>query len=369
MRNLLAVSLMLTGALAGCLDSTDTLDPADYVSPGIPEVDTTWTLNTLQTFLDQFPERADNLDDHEGARDWMADQFESFGLDVYRQQFTNGIAQENILGILWGEVTDTWVVVGGHYDMTVSGQVGAASPEASGALGGALRPFSEGAYDDGSGTLQTIALAKAFAEQYQSTGIKPYYTMVFAPFDGEERGLHGSQAFVEALLGFIEPFPYHDGNIEVRGMLNLDMAGLNWPGVDVPIYFDDNSPELQMVVEEERQEMGMPDEAIEYHGIALGRSDYAHFMDAGIPTGFFISNFEEWQAPANLPYTFTPTGSRFVDGYPFWHLEDTWETMVAMAGSEEDLHAGFDTILTLSARVLHDFAMEPTVDFTATIIE
>lgn len=359
MQKLLVASLLVMAGIAGCLsdDSSPVEDTpkarAAYTVPDVPTADAVWTLDALQTFSKTYNERAANLPDHTGARDWIADQFDSFGLEVYRQKFTNGIDQENILGILWGEVTDTWVVVGGHYDMTTK-------------LTDVIRPLSEGAYDDGSGTLQTIALAKAFAAQADATGQKPYYTMVFSPFDGEERGLQGSQAFVEALIGAIEPFPYHGGNIKVRGMLNLDMIGLNWPGVDAPIYFDDNSAQLQTLVNEWRLNMGMPDDMIQFTGISLGRSDYAHFMAQGIPTGFFISDFEEWQLPANVPVVVPPVGAGF-DGYPFWHIEDTWETMVLMAGSEEDLRDGFQVSLDLSARILHAFAMQPEIDFDAVV--
>ncbi len=367
MRTLMLTALLLVAGIAGCINDSDDSNgsipsPAAYVADGIPDVpavDAQWTTDTLQTFVKTYPERASNLDHHTGARDWIADQFEGFGLEVYRQQFTSGIDQENILGILWGEVTDEWVVVGGHYDMTTTDCAVPDNPVTGECV---TRPFSEGAYDDGSGTLQTVALAKAFTEQYAETGIKPYYTMVFSPFDGEERGLQGSRAFADAIRGDIEPFPYHDGNIRIRGMLNLDMAGLNWPGTEAPLYFDENSEVLRQSVEEWRIEMGMPDDMIQYTGISLGRSDYANFFALGVPTGFFISDFEEWQLPADLPLVI-PQGA-----YPFWHVEDTWETMVLMAGSEEDLTAGFATILDLSARILHQFAFMPDVEFDAEVL-
>ncbi len=358
MRNLILVATLLSTAIAGCLDSNDEgLTPDGYEVPPVPTLDAQWTADTLYDFVKTYPERASNTPDHVGARDWIAEQYESYGLDVYRQEFTNGIDQENILGILWGEVTDEWVVVGGHYDMTTTDCAVPDTPAGE----CVTRPFSEGAYDDGSGTIQTVALAKAFAEQVAATGQKPYYTMVFSPFDGEERGLQGSGAFVDAIRGDIEPFPYHEGDITLRGMLNLDMAGLNWPGTEAPLYFDENSDVLQAAVEEWRIEMGMPDDMIQYTGITLGRSDYAHFMDHGVPTGFFISDFEQWEAPADSGIVI-PQGA-----YPFWHVEDTWETMVAMAGSEEDVVAGFQTILDLSARILHAFAMQPAMEFDVEI--
>lgn len=402
MRVILTLALLSVTALAGCLSGDGTTDgpiAADaYEAPPVPEVSGQETIEVLRDFAATYSERAGNLADHTGARDWIASEFESYGLEVYRQEFTNGIDQENILGILWGEVPYTWVVVGGHYDVTttdciVGGQISGATSGTTPADATCInRKTTQGAYDDGSGTVQTVMLAKAFAEQYQATGTKPYYTMVFVPFDGEERGLQGSQAFAGAVnhntceadptaLAWCErypsydPFPYNDGDITVRGMLDLDMAGLNWPGTEAPLYFDSNSQALRDHVEADRTAMQMPDDMIKYQGITLGRSDYAHFFAMGVPTGFFISDFEEFELPGDSGVVTPPPGASPVElplgnwpAYPFWHVEDTWDTMVLMAGSEEDLAAGFQTILDLSASILHLYAMQPTADLDAEIL-
>ncbi len=338
MRVLVALMIMAV-ALSGCASQPEPVqdNPVDDVQEVLPiEVDVEMLLDDLQQFVTDFPQRKGNHADHVGARDWMAAQFESFGLEVYRQEFTQGIDQENIVGILWGNNTEEWVTVGGHYDMTTTGS--------------SHDQASAGAYDDGSGTMMTLHMAKAWA----ASGIVPEYTIAFVMFDGEERGLQGSGAFAEAF--FLDgATPY--GNLTSRGMLNLDMFGLNWPAIDAPIYFDENSPELQAVVEAKRLELGMPDSAIQYQGISLGRSDYAHFMALGVPTGFFISDFEQWQLPGGkLPVVggvVIPQGA-----YPFWHVADTWETMVLMAGSEEALHDSFEVAVELANVVLETLSSD-----------
>ncbi len=326
---ILVAALLVATALAGCASEPvedPVTDPIEPVVAALPDVDVQTLLAELEAFATEFPQRKGNHADHIGARDWMAEQFASYGLEVYRQQFENGIAQENIVGILWGKNTQEWVIVGGHYDMTTTG--------------GSHDQASAGAYDDGSGTLMTMHLAKSYA----AMNITPEYTIAFVGFDGEERGLQGSGAFAQH---FIDDGASPYGPITGRAMLNLDMFGLNWPAIDAPIYFDDNSDVLRATVEEARLAMEMPDDMIEYTGITLGRSDYAHFMDRDIPTGFFISNFEKWQAPGGgLPVVggvVIPQGA-----YPFWHVADTWDTMVMMAGSEEALAEGFTTATDLS---------------------
>jgi hypothetical protein len=328
------IGIALSGCVSDSDDNGDEMDAQNMETMNFmaPSVSARETVDELTHFSTTYSERADNLDAHTGARDYMATVFEDAGLDVWRQNFTNGIYQENIVGIKWGNQTDKFVVIGGHYDMTTT----------ECAAQCVIRPLSQGAYDDGSGTAMTLNLARAFHN------ITTEYSLMFVAFDGEERGLQGSSALATAFLD--GQIPFNGGNNTAVAMLNLDMIGLNWPAVDAPIYFDTNSIDLQNFTDVTRIAMGMPDEAIKYSGISLGRSDYAHFFAMGVPTGFFISDFEEFQMPANVPVT-TPGGVP-AGAYPFWHVEDTMDTMILMAGSEQDVVDGFQTILDLSSEII-----------------
>ncbi len=325
---ILTAFLVASVTLSGCL-----VDDVDFMRP---HVDAAVLLEDLQQFAETYSQRRDNHDDHIASRDWLASSFADAGLEVWRQNFTTDIDQQNIVGIKWGRQTDSWVIVGAHYDMVVTSRTGPFEQQ--------VQQRSQGAYDDGSGTLMTVHLAQAWAD------LDTEHTIAFVAFDGEERGLEGSGAFSEAIVSGHHPY----GNVTLRGMLDLDMFGLNWPGVDAPIYFDTNSLDLKNSVETERMAMDMPADMIKYQGISLGRSDYHWFMELGVPTGFFISDFEEWQMPNNIPIT-TPSSPQ---AYPFWHLEDTYETMLLMAGSQEDLEAGFDAALRLAGAVLETMALD-----------
>src|SRR5215468_3141301 len=119
----------------------------------------------------------------------------SFNLDadyqVVRTQFTR-----NVVGVIEGsdpKLKDTYVAFSAHYD-----HVGYAEGEVvQGARQGAVGRVKQGAVedriwngadDDGSGSVTTLGLAKAFA-----SGPKPKRSLMFLWFAGEERGLWGSR--------------------------------------------------------------------------------------------------------------------------------------------------------------------------------
>jgi hypothetical protein len=308
----------------------------------------------LTHFTTTYSERKANHVDHEGARVWVLDQFAALGLETYRHNFTaGGLDQSNLLGIKWGEQHDKWVVVGGHYDMTTTA--------------GVDQPTSQGAYDNGSGTMLTLALAKAFAE------LDTNYTLVFVPFDGEERGTQGARAFVQTFITGYGERNYTDqpyGSPTIVGVLNLDMIGLNWPGVMAPINVIDNSNALYNEVKAKADELGFPDNQIKRKGgLTLGSSDYARFWEVTeeyggpIPTVFLISDFEELGAPAPAPNQVqTPMGA-----YPFWHVVDTMESMIVMAGGEANLQAGFQSAADISAQLIWRLASDQTWEIDAVV--
>ncbi|HUR64085.1 MAG TPA: M28 family peptidase [Candidatus Thermoplasmatota archaeon] len=352
MRKALAL-LALVPLLAGCISGKAPV--AVPVFPiEAPKVDAAAVLSDLAQWSAAHPLRVNNQPDHENVRLALAAQFRSSGLDVWRQDFTAGIPQANIVGIKWGEARGEWVVVGAHYDVvptpgcvTPPAQTGQGQQCAPGSAGSVV---THGTYDDGSGTMLMMHLAQAYAK------VPTRYSIAFAAFDGEERGLQGSRNLTEAIVDGATPY----ANVTVRAMLDLDMFGLNWPGVDSPIYFDDNSPELKATVQAMVARLHMPPDMILYQGIGLGRSDYDSFFNIGVPTGFFISDFERYQLPADAPANMPDLPvQQAKQAYPFWHREDTYETMRLMAGSDADLQSGFQTAADLSSGLLFRMAIDP----------
>ena len=107
----------------------------------------------------------------------------------------------NILAKIEGKRTDEYVIVGAHYDHL------GIDPTLAGDC------IYNGADDNASGVSAVLQLAKAFL----ASGQQPERTIIFAFWDGEEKGLLGSSYFVQN-CSFIN---------SVKGYLNYDMIGRN----------------------------------------------------------------------------------------------------------------------------------------------
>lgn len=368
MRTVLLLATLLAGVLAGCTtapppagETPSILDPAAYVAADVPRLPGAAIAAEHAKFVTTFPLRRDNTADHEASRVDLMTRFASYGLDVYRQNFTDGIDQANILGIKWGVVRDHWVVVGGHYDIINQPNCNPSASPVDCPAQGLIQ--TQGAYDNGSGTALTFMLAQAYAN------ITPYYTIVFVGMDGEERGTQGAAAFVDIITSGNSTF----GDVTIIAELDLDMLGLNWPGVNAPIYVINNDAAAEVLIGQRAAAIGFPENQIVYaDGLLLGSSDYVHFWrldDPPVTTVFLISNMQQVGAPAPAPdvaHTPSPVGV-----YPFWHLEDTVATMRIAAGdpptddmAHPNVEAGFESAFALSSEILHFMACEPLVKLT-----
>ncbi len=138
------------------------------------------------------------------AREWLAGQFASLGLDVSEPFFTmnyNGTTVDiaNVIGVFRGVVhPDQWLVVGAHYDSR--------NPNIMSTVA------TPGADDNASGCSGVIEAAKAIVDYL------PQRSILFMCYAGEEQGLRGSHAHVAALTD--------SGDlVRVNAMLNMDMIG------------------------------------------------------------------------------------------------------------------------------------------------
>lgn len=111
------------------------------------------------------------------------------------------LCMANVLGIIPGEKTDEYVIVGAHFD-----HLGVDETLAN-------DPIYNGADDNASGVSAVLQIARAF----KASGKKPMRNVVIAFWDGEEKGLLGSRYFVQS-CDFIG---------KVKGYLNFDMIGRN----------------------------------------------------------------------------------------------------------------------------------------------
>lgn len=111
------------------------------------------------------------------------------------------LEMSNVLGMIPGRCGNEYVIVGAHFDHL------GIDPALDG------DKIYNGADDNASGVSAVLQIAKAFI----AAGQQPERTVIFAFWDGEEKGLLGSRYFVQSC-----PFIG-----QVKGYLNFDMIGRN----------------------------------------------------------------------------------------------------------------------------------------------
>ncbi|HVL88292.1 MAG TPA: M28 family peptidase [Candidatus Thermoplasmatota archaeon] len=338
------VVVLLAAALAGCVapadaPAPDSAAPAALLRPlSVPAFDGARFVAELEAFVDAFPQRQHNLPDHLGSRDALAVALAEAGLAVWRQSFEGSrVPGENVCGLAIGLVEPTaWIIVGAHFDTITTGErrLGATSP---------LAAASQGAYDNGAGTRIVLELARAFARQDLPRSV------AFCFFDLEEWGLEGSEAIHRAIRPGSASFPH--AVERVHAMLNFDMFGIVWP-VRTPVVAITNSETLFAFGREAARAAAVPEDLyVRGSGNDVGGSDHEHWIEEGVPTLYFSSQFDHLGAPTPVPHPF-PVPYTPVGAYPFWHQADTMETLTAMAGGPDMLRASFVTALAVSAGTL-----------------
>lgn len=111
------------------------------------------------------------------------------------------LSMRNILGKIEGKNPNEYVIIGAHYDHL------GFDPMLDG------DQIYNGADDNASGVSAVLQVAKAFL----ASGQQPERTVIFAFWDGEEKGLLGSEYFVQN-CSFLQ---------NIKGYLNYDMIGRN----------------------------------------------------------------------------------------------------------------------------------------------
>lgn len=167
----------------------------------------------------------------------------------------------NVIGMIPGRKSDEYVIVGAHFD-----HVGIGTPVDGDSI-------YNGADDNASGVSAVLQIARAFAE----SGIQPERNVIFAFWDGEELGLHGSAYFVRTC-------PFLD---KIKGYLNFDMIGRN-NKPDIPQYvvyfYSDTKPVFGEWLKHDIAEYGLrliPD--YRPSDKSIGGSDNVSFARKDIP--------------------------------------------------------------------------------------
>jgi hypothetical protein len=162
---------------------------------------------------------------YEDAANYLVAELESFGLEVvkHRFEFTDIFSMQNpealnVCGYRWGkEVPNEWLVFGAHFDVAPPANTATTllDPHITGSRTYGTRV---GAYDNTAGTSMVLETAKMMSE------FESRRTMVFCLWSGEEGGKRGSDYWTDFFVSEDNP------DVTVTNYINLDMAGVNWPG-------------------------------------------------------------------------------------------------------------------------------------------
>ena len=169
---------------------------------------------------------------------------------------------QNLAAYIPGAVQpDTFIVFSAHYDHL--GYMGRDS-------------YFPGANDNASGTSLVLSLAK----QLQAMPQKPYYSIAFLFFAGEEVGLLGSAYYVSNPL-----FPLEN----IKALINLDMVGSGSEGISM--VNGKKNPQLASVMDSiNRENHYLPDIRI---GDESCNSDQCYFAQKGVPAIFIFTRGKE----------------------------------------------------------------------------
>ena len=160
---------------------------------------------------------------YEDAADYLIGQLNSFGLEVniQRYEFTDFFGNQNaegfnICGFRYGDLyPNEWMVFGAHFDIAPPANLVLDDPHVTGTRSYGTRV---GAYDNTAGTSMVLTVAEAMSS-YETRR-----TMVFCFWSGEEGGKRGSDYWTDYFVKEDNP------EVTISNYVNLDMAGVNWPG-------------------------------------------------------------------------------------------------------------------------------------------
>jgi hypothetical protein len=174
---------------------------------------------------------------------------------------------KNVVGVLEGSgpQADETIVIGGHYDHLGFG--------GNGSLAFNSREIHNGADDNASGTSMVMEMARRLASRPDLLPRR----VVFILFSAEERGLLGSQHYVDSPL-----FPLD----KTVAMINFDMVGRLNDNQDLTVYGTGTSPSFEGIVDGLGKAAGFNIKKI---ADGSGPSDHQSFYLKGIPVLFFFT--------------------------------------------------------------------------------
>lgn len=208
---------------------------------------------------------------------------EGVTLDATYEVERKSVVTRNVVGVLEGSgpTADETIVVGGHYDHLGRGGL------MSGSLAFLSRDIHNGADDNASGTAMVIELARRLARRPDPLPRR----VVFMLFSGEERGLLGSQHYVENPL-----YPLD----KTVMMLNFDMVGRLNEEQELTFFGIGSTPGIGELVEALGTPNGFKVKKVGGMSDGIGGSDHQSFYLKNIPVLFaFTGTHKDYHRPSD----------------------------------------------------------------------
>jgi hypothetical protein len=227
------------------------------------------------------------------AGEYLKGRFKEIGLipagtNGYEQEFSRRLSKnphghddgtegvmirgKNLLGLIDNGAPQT-VIIGGHYDHLGYGE--------EGSLHTGAKAIHNGADDNASGTSGVLYMA----QKIKALGLKKY-NYLFICFSGEEKGLWGSNYYVN----------HRDTTAKIAYMFNMDMIGRLNKERQLAISGVGTSPVFGGILDQIKS----PKFKIKRDSSGLGPSDHASFYNSGIPVlAFFTGQHADYHKPSD----------------------------------------------------------------------
>jgi aminopeptidase YwaD len=253
----------------------------------------------------------------------------SADIEMIRKYSSGG----NVVAVLPGidpVLKDEWIIIGAHHDHLGYGGPGSSSrmPDTT--------AVHYGADDNASGVAMVMELAEAFGAGSK----KPFRSLLFVTFGGEEMGLLGSKHFVNN-----SPVDLSKVNL----MINFDMVGRLSADSILQVGGVGTSEVFRPVLEAKNESYGF---RLALSEAGFGPSDHASFYSKDIPVLFFSTGaHSDYHTPFDNNQSINLQGMEDLGKY-FLALTDTFASMDARlvfkeAGPKESTSRSFRGRITL----------------------
>ncbi len=214
--------------------------------------------------------------------DLMPRSFEMTGWKAEGSVELKKLPSMNVVGVLPGQggLANEYVVLGAHFD-----HVGMGGP---GSLAPGTIAVHNGADDNASGTVCLLEAARQLITLAKQSGPDvERRTLVFIAFSGEERGLLGSEYYVQHPRFELE---------NTVAMLNMDMVG-RLTNNDLTIYGTGTATEFDGMITQANDSLAL---MIQRLPEGMGPSDHQSFFQKNIPVlHFFTGLHSDYHRPSD----------------------------------------------------------------------